>query len=1104
MPLTKQSFHALFDASPNPYLVLDLKLDIVTANRAYLASTGRALADMAGRSFRDAFPSDPDTMAQMTASLERAIRTGRSDTMALLRYDIPRAEAEGGGFETRFWTITHTPVFDDAGTVEFVMQHPIDVTEIERMRSAARASDEGDETELLAARSGLLSRAQHVYQQNLTLQADVERLNALFQQAPSFMAVLRGPEHVFELVNDALLELMGERDYLGKTVRAAVPELAGQGFFELLDGVHDSGEAFVGRAMPARLRRRQGGQPGQLELRYLDFIYQPIVGPDGQVQGVFLEGTDVTEQVQALAEVEEKVRRLESAERQLAFQLELADSLRPLSSSADIAATATAVLGRRLGVARVLFAHLDPVTRLLGVRGDWSHPEMDSLTGQDLQVGQLGFRIDGDLLAGRPLMVDDAADLAAAGPWCTVDASFGARSHLTVPVIEAGTLRAVLSLHRPLAHHWSGEELRMAQDMAERTWAAVEAANAQRTLRAERDESQTIFDSMIEGFGLLDRDWRLVKMNAAGLKLLGRGGEVLGLDFRDAFANMRGTSIDSLCRHVKASRVADIAEYPYPLADGGVRWLEVRAFPALEDGVALFLRDVTLRRDAQQRLRDTAERLHFILESAELGAWEMDLATGVSRRSLLHDQCFGYGAPVAEWSVEIFLQHVHPDDRAAVAADFHRAIARNEVWQAECRIIWPDGSLHWIAIFGAMHAGADGPGRIAGIVYDISERKAAEEKLRIEGRRKDEFLAMLAHELRNPLAPIGAAAQILSLGEPDAAKVKKTSAIITRQVAHITSLINDLLDVSRVSGGLVRLENAPVDVKDAVADAVEQVRPLVEARGHRLEVHLAAEHTIVQGDRKRLVQVLSNLLNNAAKYTPPHGRIVMQMEMNDDEVVLCVIDDGIGMTPEVQAGVFDLFTQAERTPDRSQGGLGIGLALVRSLVELHGGRVAVHSEGLGRGSKFSVVLPRLRRPAALEPGQSVQPAGQAAAAPLRILVVDDNVDAAQLLAMFLEGAGYRVAAEHDPARALTVAAQEDFDVFLLDIGLPGMDGIELAQRLRRLPQAEHALLVAITGYGSPQDREAALRAGFDHHFVKPAPLDKLLAIFAKRAPVAQL
>ena len=800
MPLTKQSFHALFDASPNPYLVLDRQLNIVTANRAYLASTGRALPEIVGRWAWDAFQTDPETLKQSVASFERVIRTGASDTMALLRFDIPRPGREGGGFETRFWSITHTPVFDDAGEVEFVMQHPIDVTEVERMRSAARAGDEGDEGELLAARSGLFSRAEHVYQQNLTLQADVERLNALFQQAPSFMAVLRGPEHVYELVNEAVLELMGERDYIGKPMREAVPELAGQGFFELLDGVFDSGQAFVGRGMPARLRRNGN----RVEQRYLDFIYQPIVGADGQVQGVFVEGTDVTDQVQALAEVEEKVRRLESAERQLAFQLELADSLRPLSSSADIAATATAVLGRRLGVARVLFAHLDPVTNLLGVRGDWSHPEMDSLTGQDLQMDQLGLRIDADLLAGRPLMVDDAADLAA-GPWCSLDASFGARAHLTVPVIEAGTLRAVLSLHRPLAHHWSGEELRMAQDMAERTWAAVEAANAQRALRTERDESQTIFDSMIEGFGLLDRDWRLVKMNAAGLKLLGRGGEVLGVDFRDAFANMRGTSIDSLCRHVKASRVADIAEYPHPLAGGGVRWLEVRALPALDDGVALFLRDVTLRRDAQERLRDTAERLHFILESAELGAWELDLATGVSRRSLLHDQCFGYAEPVAEWSLEIFLRHVHPDERAAVAAGYRDAIARQAVWHAECRIVWPDGSTHWIAIFGAMQAGAAGPGRIAGIVYDISERKAAEEKLRIEGRRKDEFLAMLAHELRNPLAPIGAAAQILSLGEPDAAKVKKTSAIITRQVAHITSLINDLLDVSRVSGGLVRL-----------------------------------------------------------------------------------------------------------------------------------------------------------------------------------------------------------------------------------------------------------------------------------------------------------
>ncbi len=1083
MPLSEPSFRALFDASPNPYLVLDRQLNIVTANRAYLASTGRDLAGMAGRSFWEAFPTDPETLRQMSASLERVIRTRQGDTMALLRYDIPCAATQGG-FEARYWSITHMPVFDASGEVEFVMQHPIDVTEVERMRGA-------EERELLPEHSGLIDRAEHVSRQNLSLQADVERLNGLFQQAPSFMAVLRGPEHVYDLVNDAVVELMGARQYVGKPVREAVPELVGQGFYEILDRVYASGEAFVGRAMPARLRRASG----QVEQRFLDFIYQPIRGADHAVRGVFVEGTDVTDQVQALAEVEEKVTRLESAERQLAFQLELADSLRPLTSGADIAAIASEVLGKRLGVARVLFAEVDPASMTLGIRGDWSHPATASLLGANLALGRLGCGIGTELLAGRPVLVDDAAQTGEAG---AADDSFHAGAHLTVPVIEAGTLRAVLSLQHMTPHHWSGEELRMAQDMAERTRAAVEAANAQRALRAERDASQTIFDSMAEGFGLLDHAWRLVKMNAAGLKLLRRGDDVIGTQFWAAFAETRGTDVERLCRRVKDTGVADIVEYPHPTDAGGVRWLEVRAFPALDDGIALFFRDVTLRRHAQERQRETAERLHFILESAQLGAWELDLATGAMRRSLLHDQCFGYDTPVRDWSVARFLEHVHPDDRGRVDAEFSDALARGEVFQSECRVVWPNGALHWIAIFGARKAGAE---RIAGIVYDISERKQAEEKLRVEGRRKDEFLAMLAHELRNPLAPIGAAAQILSLGTADADKVRKTSAIITRQVAHITSLINDLLDVSRVSGGLVRLEKAPVDVKDAVADAVEQVRPLVEARGHRLEVHLAPEHAVVAGDRKRLVQVLSNLLNNAAKYTPQHGRIVLHMEISADEVVLCVIDDGIGMTPEVQAGVFDLFTQAERTPDRSQGGLGIGLALVRSLVELHGGRVSVHSEGLGRGSKFSVVLPRLREAPAVDATRTAAlPAAPGTGAPLRVLVVDDNVDAAQLLAMFLDGAGYQVAVEHDPARALAVAAQERFDAFLLDIGLPGMDGNELARRLRRLPQARGALLIAITGYGSPQDRDAALNAGFDHHFVKPAPLEKLLAIFAKTAP----
>jgi CheY-like chemotaxis protein len=274
----------------------------------------------------------------------------------------------------------------------------------------------------------------------------------------------------------------------------------------------------------------------------------------------------------------------------------------------------------------------------------------------------------------------------------------------------------------------------------------------------------------------------------------------------------------------------------------------------------------------------------------------------------------------------------------------------------------------------------------------------------------------------------------------------------------------------------------------------------VEARRHRLEVHLGPEHAVVAGDRKRLVQVLANLLNNAAKYTPEGGRIVLEMEVEagpeSERVVLCVIDNGIGMTPEVQRGAFELFTQAERTPDRSQGGLGIGLALVKSLVELHGGAVSVSSDGPGQGSRFTVSLPRMaerRVDGAARAERDAVPVS-AGGQGRSVLLVDDNVDAAQLLAMVLENLGYRVAVEHDSRRALERARMDAPDVCILDIGLPDMDGNELARELRRLPSMQNAMLVAVTGYGRQQDRDTALASGFDHHLVKPVDMHRLIAL----------
>jgi signal transduction histidine kinase/ActR/RegA family two-component response regulator len=376
-----------------------------------------------------------------------------------------------------------------------------------------------------------------------------------------------------------------------------------------------------------------------------------------------------------------------------------------------------------------------------------------------------------------------------------------------------------------------------------------------------------------------------------------------------------------------------------------------------------------------------------------------------------------------------------------------------------------------------------------------AEHHRAEEELRAADKRKDEFLAMLAHELRNPLAPISAAAQLLKLVHLDEARVKHTSDIVARQVDHMTRLVDDLLDVSRVTRGLVTLTKEPLDIKNIVSDAVEQVGPLIESRGHRLELQLPQESAGVLGDQKRLVQVIANLLNNSAKYTPDGGRIVLRLEVRPREVVLTVVDNGIGMEPDLVLRVFDLFAQAERTSDRSQGGLGLGLALVKSLVTLHGGSVQASSTGVGKGSTFTVRLPRLIGvPTVSAHGGFEVPGRPAYAKALRVMIVDDNADAAHTLEMFLHASGHDVIVEYKAFTAIERARIETPGVCLLDIGLPDIDGNELARRLRSIPTMAEAVLIAVTGYGQEQDREKSFAAGFDYHFVKPVDTAKLAAL----------
>ena len=446
-----------------------------------------------------------------------------------------------------------------------------------------------------------------------------------------------------------------------------------------------------------------------------------------------------------------------------------------------------------------------------------------------------------------------------------------------------------------------------------------------------------------------------------------------------------------------------------------------------------------------------------------------------------------------------WLAAVHPDDRAGVeAALLGRADEHHPPLHLEYRLRRHDGVYRWCIDSSAPRFGPDGVflGYI-GSISDIADRRAAEEALREADRRKDEFLSMLAHELRNPLAPISNALAVLGLSAaPDA--IRGAREMMERQVRQLVRLVDDLLDVSRIRTGKIRLRIERVDLAAAVRAAVEASEPLIRAAGHALAVEVEDEPLPLRADPARLIQVTSNLLNNAVRYTPPGGAITVRAWREGGRACVAVTDTGIGIAPEMLGRVFEMFMQVDSETAHVSGGLGIGLSLVKTLVELHGGEVSAASRGPGRGSEFVVCLP-LADEAADEPQPA--PAPGVASGGLRVLVVDDNVDAAESLVLLLELLGHTAWAAHDGPEGLAAIEARRPDVVLLDIGLPGMDGHAVARAARRLAGGEGLFIAALSGWGQAEDRRRSREAGFDTHLVKPvAPgdLELLLAGVSRR------
>jgi PAS domain S-box-containing protein len=486
---------------------------------------------------------------------------------------------------------------------------------------------------------------------------------------------------------------------------------------------------------------------------------------------------------------------------------------------------------------------------------------------------------------------------------------------------------------------------------------------------------------------------------------------------------------------------------------------------------------------ADRRIAMSDERLRLAQAVAQIGAWEWDPDTTAMSFSPESHALFGFGPRERDLHQQ-WLANIDPKDVGMVRAMLEEC-ANSGTGEIEYRYRHPEAGPRWIYSKAGL-VRHDSDRYVMGISLDVTERREAEEQLKEVNRRKDEFLAMLAHELRNPLAPIRNAAQILNVHAAGTPQLEWVRAVIERQTRHLVRLVDDLLDVSRMVRGQIVLQKSTVELGEIVRHAVETSRPLIRMRKHRLDVKLPEQPIRLNADLTRMAQVLANLLNNAAKYTDAGGQISLVAHGDGREVTISVRDNGPGISASLLPQVFDMFTQADRTLDRAQGGLGIGLTLVKKLVEMHGGSVEARSEGLGEGAEFIVRLPMLTAEEEAETRRAVGESDVAARAHgLKILVVDDNVDAADSIAILLSMEGHQTQTVNNAHDALIAATEFRPDVVLLDIGLPEMDGYEVARRLRAENAIENLRLVAVTGYGQPADRARAQAAGFDKHLVKP-------------------